>query len=557
MARDRQATAIPDGSAIVERLWAKDPTLWSVDEDKRDSIQKRLGWLAVPTWLGNHIDELRERVSKIQALKCQRVVLLGMGGSSLAPTVLAQIASTGSTGPKFEVLDSTHPDTVRRVTTHEDLSNTLFLVASKSGTTLEVMALWSYFDRSLRIDTAAENAPSQNFVAITDAGTPLEALAHERGFLDCFVNPTDVGGRFSALTYFGMVPAALLGLDLNQLLASAERQALSCQTRATETNNALLFGWRIGAYAAQGRNKLTLLLSPEIEPLGVWIEQLLAESTGKDGRGIIPIINEPLQPLEMYGNDRVFVAILAKDDDALMARCGELESAGFPVLRSMTGYTKEIGGEFFRWEFATAVAGVALGINPFDEPDVQLSKDTTALFLQGKKFPGQTALTSCIREGELSLVGEPIQFQGLVGIAEGLSHLFKMPRLVDYVAILAWLDENETLRSLLEECRARIGGGLGVPVTLGFGPRYLHSTGQLHKGGSSAGVFLQLTAGARADVVIPDHDYSFAEIYGAQADADLAVLSDLGRRVARINLGQDPVQGLIEFASVLEVALSS
>lgn len=557
MARDRQDTAVPDGGTMVERLWAKDPTLWSVDEDKRDSIQKRLGWLAAPAWLGDHIGELRERVSKIQALNWQRVVLLGMGGSSLAPAVLAQIAATGSTGPRFEILDSTHPDTVRRATAHEDLANTLFLVSSKSGTTLEVMALWSYFDGLLRTDAAAANGPSRNFVAITDAGTPLEALARDSGFLDCFVNPLDVGGRFSALTYFGMVPAALLGFDLNQLLESAERQALSCQARATEKNNALLFGWRIGAYAAQGRNKLTLLLSPEIEPLGVWIEQLLAESTGKDGRGIIPIVNEPLQHLELYGKDRVFVAIVAKEDDALMARCGELESAGFPVLRSMTGDTKEIGGEFFRWEFATAVAGVALGINPFDEPDVQRSKDTAALFLEGKNVPGQTALTPCIREGGLSLVGEPMQFQGLAGVAEGLRHLFKTIRQGDYVAILAWLDENEAVRSLLEGCRAHIGGALGVPVTLGFGPRYLHSTGQLHKGGSSAGVFLQFTAGGRADVAIPGHDYSFAELHSAQSDADLAVLSDLGRRAARVNLGEDPAQGLIEFVSILEGALAT
>jgi hypothetical protein len=557
MARDQQNTAVPDDSVIVERLWAKDPTLWSADEDKRDSIERRLGWLVAPAWLGDHIGELRERVSKIQALNWQRVVLLGMGGSSLAPAVLAQIAAAGSTGPRFEVLDSTHPDTVRRVMTHEDWASTLFLVSSKSGTTVEVMALWSYFYDLLRIDVAAPNEPGRNFVAITDAGTPLEALAHEHGFLDCFVNPPDVGGRFSALTYFGMVPAALLGFDLNQLLESVERQVLSCQARTTETNNALLFGWSMGAYAAQGRNKLTLLLSPEIKPLGVWIEQLLAESTGKDGRGIIPIVNELLQPLELYGKDRVFVAILAKKDDALMARCGELESAGFPVLRSMTGDSKEIGGEFFRWEFATAVAGVALGINPFDEPDVQRSKDTTALFLAGKKVPGQTALTPCIRESGLSLIGEPRQFQGLAGVAEGLSHLFKTTRPGDYIAILAWLDETEELHSRLKSCRAQISEALGVPVTLGFGPRYLHSTGQLHKGGSSAGVFLQFTATVREDVVISGHDYSFEELHGAQADADLAVLSDLGRRVARVNLGQDPAQGLIEFSSVLEVALLS
>jgi hypothetical protein len=557
MVRDRQNTTFTDGSAIVERLWAKDATLWSVDEDKCDPIKKRLGWLETPAWLGDNIDEIRERVSKIRALHWRRVVILGMGGSSLVSTVLAQIAATGSACPKFDVLDSTHPDTVRRAMANEDPSNTLFLVSSKSGTTLEVMALWSYFDGLSRIDGATAKMPSRNFVAITDAGTPLEALARERGFLDCFVNPPDVGGRFSALTYFGMVPAALLGLDLSQLLESVERQALSCRTSITEKNDAFQFGWSIGVHAAQGRNKLTLLLTPEIEPLGVWIEQLLAESTGKDGRGIIPIVNEPPQPPELYGKDRVFVAIMTKDNDVLTARCQELESAGFPVFRSMTGDTKEIGSEFFRWEFAIAVAGVALEINPFDEPDVQRSKDATALFLGGKNVSGQTALTPCIREGELSLVGEPKQFKGLVGVAEGLSHLFKTTRLGDYVAILAWLDENEALCSLLEKSRVLIGGALGVPVTLGFGPRYLHSTGQLHKGGSSSGVFLQLTAGVRADVAIPNHDYSFADLHGAQADADLAVLSDLGRRVARISLGQDPAQGLIEFTSVLEVALSS
>jgi glucose-6-phosphate isomerase len=557
MACDLQETTVPDGGAIVDRLWAKDPTLWSVDEDKRDSIEKRLGWLAVPTWLGHHIDELRERVSKIQTNNWQRIVLLGMGGSSLAPKVLAQIAATGSTGPRFEVLDSTYPDTVRRVTTCGDLSDTLFLVSSKSGTTLEVMALWSYFDRLLRVDSTAAKASNRNFVAITDAGTPLEVLARERGFLDCFVNPTDVGGRFSVLTYFGMVPAALLGLDLRQMLDSVERQMLNCQAKDAETNDALLLGWRIGAHAAQGRNKLTLLLSPENEPLGIWIEQLLAESTGKDGRGIIPIVDEPLQPLESYGTDRVFVAILTKEDDALMIRCDELESAGFPVLRLMTRHTKEIGGEFFRWEFATAVAGVALEINPFDEPDVQHSKDATVLFLGGENVPGQTVLTPCVQEGELSLVGEPTQFKDFTGVAEGLSHLLNMTGPGDYIAILAWLDENETLCSLLEKSRVLIGGALGVPVTLGFGPRYLHSTGQLHKGGSSSGVFLQLTSRGQEDVAIPGHDYSFADLHSAQADADLTVLSKLGRRVARINLGRDPVQGLIELASALEVALSS
>ena len=250
MARDRQASAVPDGSAIVERLWAKDPTLWSVDEDKRDSIQTRLGWLTAPEWLRDQIDELRERVDRIRTLNWQRIILLGTGGSSLAPAVLARIAaieSTGPTVPRFEVLDSTHPDTVRRVAEQIDPANTLFLVSSKSGTTLEIIGLLSYFYDLLRADSSAVPDPGRNFVAITDVDTPLAALAHERGFLDCFVNPSDVGGRFSALTHFGMVPAVLLGFDLNQLLESVERQVVICKNKVSEKNNALLFGWRIGA----------------------------------------------------------------------------------------------------------------------------------------------------------------------------------------------------------------------------------------------------------------------------------------------------------------------
>jgi len=554
MTRENPEAVLRDDDRIIERLWAADTSLWTADHTARELIRNRLGWLTAPDWLRAHLPELRDRMDEILALDWKRVVLLGMGGSSLAPKMLSQIFRASAPGLELEVLDSTHPEIVRRVAEAIDPTKTLFIVSSKSGTTIEVMALLAYFDGLLRAVKAKDRW--QNFIAITDSGTPLERLAKEQNFRDCFVSPSDVGGRFSAFTYFGMVPAALLGLDLERLLDSAEQQVAACRTIEPENNSALLFGLRLAAHAMRGRNKLTLLLSSSIEPLGIWIEQLLAESTGKEGRGIVPVVNEPLLLPQQYGNDRIFAAVITKEDDALVAHCQELEAAGQPVFCSMTGLYDDIGGEIFRWEFVTAVVGAALRINPFDEPDVGLSKSTTSSLLAGDDIAGQEMLVPCIQEGTLSLVGDPLKFQGLASISLGLRYLLANVTVGDYVAILAWLSESEQLQEKLLQVVTLMRKNLTVPVTLGFGPRYLHSTGQLHKGGPNTGIFLQITSDVSVDLMIPNHDHTFGDLQRTQADSDLVVLGNLGRRAVRIDLGPDPIVGLSAFLQALKDALT-
>jgi len=544
---------------IAQRLWARDATLWSDEEDCINAIQRRLGWLDSPRWLRNHLDDLYQRASRIHVGGWNRIVLIGMGGSSLAPAVLSRMANTrliGSRYPRLEVLDTTHLGAVRNILAKGSLTETLFVVSSKSGNTLEVKALWSYIDDLLRQELRDETQ-RKNFIAITDEGTQLEALAREKEFLDCFVNPADVGGRFSALTYYGMVPAALLGFDLHQIAKSAQREAEACQTEINEYNEALDFGWKIGTHAFNGRNKLTLILSPEIEPIGIWIEQLLAESTGKDGRGIVPIINEPTLPLSNYGQDRLFVAVSLKNDPALMADCHKLELAGFPVFRSGIRSLNDIGSELFRWEFATAIAGVALEINPFDEPDVQRTKDVTNFFLGGTKTLESSGFELCIKESGVAMIADPHYFRKASGIAMGITHFFGSVSDGDYIVILSWLEESEEIQQLLEDICGQIRQSLRVPVTINFGPRYLHSTGQLHKGDSNQGIFLQIIGEVQNDSAVSSHVYALSELHRAQANADLTVLSDLGRRVVRISLGTNPIQGLINFLAAFNRVLSS
>ncbi len=551
MEYDSNRLTTPDGADILKRLWAKDPTLWSVHKDQLRSIEDRLGWLTAPEWFRNHVCELQERVKKIREANWQRVVLLGMGGSSLAAEVLVRAFASQVTCCSFVVLDSAHPTIVRRLTEMGNLENTLFLVSSKSGLTLEVTTLWSHFDSLLRDKRLLGDKAGHNFVAITDAGTPLEALAEEKKFRDCFINPPDVGGRFSALTYFGMVPAALLGLDLYQFVEGVDRQVAACKNLIAEKNNFFQLGWSMGAQALLGRNKLTLWLCPEIAALGSWIEQLLAESTGKDGLGIVPIVNEPLQMPEHYSSDRFFV-VCAGDDSGLLAHYRGLEAAGLPRYSYWTGGLSEIGGEMFGWELAPSVAGIVLGVNPFDEPDVQRSKDATGLFLTDRTRSGSAGFNLLIEDNVMEVVtGLHGDIESSSDISKGFAKLFGVVSEGDYVVILAWLDENEGTRVRLEALRMSICEALGVPVTVNFGPRYLHSTGQLHKGGPNTAVILQFLDSPVTDIAIPGHGYSFADLTKAQANADLTVLFDLGRRVARLNLGEDPCRGLDHLVNIL------
>ncbi len=485
-----------DRERVVERIWGGDHTVWKPDPTE---IADRLGWLTVPDDLRGRVDELEGFAARASSDGLGTAVLLGMGGSSLAPEVLASTFGTADGALELIVLDTTHPATVSRVTGELDLDATLFVVASKSGTTTETLSHLAHF-WSLAPDGG-------RFVAITDPGTPLEALAHERGFRSVFANPADIGGRYSALSYFGLVPAALIGAPLHELLASAGEMRRACELVApSDENPGAALGAAIGESALAGRDKLTLVLPEEVAALGDWVEQLLAESTGKEGAGVIPVVGEPLAGAEAYGRDRLFVAL---GDPAGL---DELEAAGHPTVRmAFDGEREQLGAEFFRWEMATAVAGHVLGINPFDQPNVQEAKDATRQILAA---------------GALEDPGFDDAGAILGRVAEG-----------DYVAIMAYLDRTSETEDALQAARVAIRDRHRVATTVGFGPRFLHSTGQLHKGGPDSGVFLQVVDPGRAtDVAIPGQPFTFGTLIDAQAAGDLRSLRARGRRVARVTL---------------------
>ncbi|HXJ64732.1 MAG TPA: glucose-6-phosphate isomerase, partial [Actinomycetota bacterium] len=427
-------------------------------------------------------------------------VLLGMGGSSLAPEVFAKTFGQADGHLRLIVLDTTHPVTVQRVTSELDLDHTLFVVASKSGTTTETLSHFAHF-WSLKSN-------GSQFVAITDPGTPLEQLAAGHSFRATFKNPDDIGGRYSALSYFGLVPAALTGVDLHGLLDRAEE--MECANDgcvATADAPAALLGAVMGEGALAGRDKLTLFLAPEIASFGNWVEQLIAESTGKEGKGIVPIVGEDIGAPDAYGQDRVFVSIGEVDGlDALAA-------AGHPVVRLRYDSPLQIGGEFFRWEMATAIAGHILGINAFDQPNVAEAKAATKEILASG--PGDGAGFDDLG----ALVGEA--------------------KAGDYVAIMAYLDRTDVTEETLHRARMALRDRLHVATTLGFGPRFLHSTGQLHKGGPNSGVFVQVVDPSRdADLEIPGEPYTFGTLIDAQSLGDLRSLRAHDRRVARVTLEQ-------------------
>lgn len=487
--------AAMDRDRILERIWSHDHTVW---RDDPTEIADRLGWLTVT-------DVMRERAGDLEAFArtasadgFRTAVLLGMGGSSLAPEVLMSTFGAAPGALELIVLDTTHPATIDRLTRELDIASTLFVVASKSGTTTETLSHLAHFwERSGR---------GEAFVAITDPGTPLEALGRERVFRAVFANPEDIGGRYSALSYFGLVPAALIGARLASLLdrADAMRNASGPPIRATESPGAVL-GAVMGEAARAGRDKLTIALPDEIGAFGDWVEQLIAESTGKEGLGIVPVVGEPISDPAVYGDDRAFVAL--GDQPGL----GELEAAGHPVLRLPYDGREQLGSEFLRWELATAVAGHVLGINPFDQPNVQAAKDAT---------------TQILSDGEVEDPG-----------VDDLGAVLKEFGTGDYVAIMAYLDRTPATEASLERARLAIRDRHRVATTVGFGPRFLHSTGQLHKGGANNGVFIQVVDRSRTvDVPIPGRPYSFGTLIDAQALGDLRSLRAGRRRAARVTL---------------------
>jgi transaldolase/glucose-6-phosphate isomerase len=512
---------------FLARLWHKDPALWSAQP--ASELSDRLGWMDLPHAMIKHVEDLKAFAEQVRNDGIRKVLLLGMGGSSLAPEVFQKVMGHASGFPELWVLDSTHPAEIQRLERQLDLERTLFLVSSKSGTTLETLSLFYYFWDKLQKLT---REPGRWFVAVTDPGSPLEVLAGQRGFRRIFPAPPDVGGRYSALSYFGLVPAALIGASLTQLLASALRAAgkngAVCNISSAP---GILLGAALGV-VAQERNKLTVFASPGLSDFPPWLEQLLAESTGKDGKGLIPIVNEPILQAQRYSEDRCFVLFLCREEDdrrwSNIRR--ELTEAGHPVLVRVLNSTYDLTAEMYHWEFATAAASALLGVHPFDQPDVQLTKELTRAAMQ--------------ELGEGQEAGEATAVSISVLSREKLQAWMDQATPGTYIALQAFLAHSPEIEAGLNSLRETLLVKTGRATTLGFGPRYLHSSGQLHKGGPSCGLFLQLIDRDYPDLPVPEHGYSFADLIRSQSQGDYQALLRGERPILRIDLEADAASGL-------------
>jgi len=550
---DRRLAAFAD-EHLPERLWQADPTLWKPgDEGHQRVVRNALGWLNVFEAVRGGLDGLRALADEVRAEGYRHAVLLGMGGSSLAAEVMQAVVGPAPGYLDLRVLDSTDPAAVAAVERSLDLERTLFIVASKSGTTTETACFHAYFhDLLRRLDG---DLAGRHFVAVTDEGTPLHEQAVAQGFRAVFVNPGDIGGRYSALSYFGLVPAALMGLDLERLLDGARAMARACGPDVPPAEApALRLGALLAEAALAGRDKLTLAFAPPLAPLGAWVEQLVAESTGKEGTGILPVDREELGPPDLYGDDRLFVAAAPAGAAGTAAGglLGALAEAGHPVASWEVDDVAALGAEFLRWELAVAVAGHVLGIDPFDQPNVQESKDNTKALLAGYVASGE--LLEALPGGE----GQRVAFRAdEPGLAAALAELLAAASPPEYVALQAWVAPDEGVWQRLQRVRHRIREARRVATTLAWGPRYLHSTGQYHKGGPDRGLFLQLVGHDPEDVPVPGQRFSFSVLKRAQARGDLGALRAHGRRVLRVCLGDDPGAGLERLAAAVDEALAA
>ncbi len=546
---------------VAERLWAKDGTLWADAGKPPDEVAAWLGWLDLPAAMSERVGELEHLARDVREDGYRRAAVLGMGGSSLAPELFSRVfgwaggpagngaASAG--GLELRILDSTHPDAVRGFRSWATEQRTLFVVSSKSGSTTEPNAFQA---------AMVEVAPALDFVAITDPGTSLAELARAQEFRAIVEAPPDVGGRYSALTVFGLVPAALNGVDLRGLLERARRMAEACRTPDAAANPGLALGAAIGEAALAGRDKLTIITSERLAAFGDWAEQLIAESTGKAGAGVVPIVGEPVTAADRYADDRafVFVTLAEHADPKSVQLAEELAGRGHPVTRIELADPLEVGAEFVRWEVATATAGIVLGIDPFDQPNVQESKDATKELLEAYRANGSLPQPMpLVSEPGLAVTADPEALgDAPVSVDGAIAHLMGLTRGGrDYFAILAYLPPDRDIEARLQSIRQRIRDVTGAATTLGFGPRFLHSTGQLHKGGPDTGVFLQLTADPAKDLPIPGWEESFGTLVAAQALGDLAALQKRGRRALRLHLG-DVETGLDRLEAMVGAALS-
>ncbi|MBI4512518.1 MAG: bifunctional transaldolase/phosoglucose isomerase [Gemmatimonadetes bacterium] len=555
----RSALESLDARQFARRLFTRDPYLWKSEPGHVGLIRNRLGWLEGVEAFRERTAEIRRFAEEVRRGGARHVVLLGMGGSSLCAEVAGAVFGSGERGergerwPKLLMLDDTDPEAVHDVESGIDPERTVFIVASKSGTTTETLSFYRYFYERLK---EAIGDAADRFIAITDPGTPLAEEAREKRFRACFENPADIGGRYSALSYFGLVPMALVGIDIDALLACAHQMRWSCGPMIPAAKSpGLHLGAALGMQARAGRDKVTFAFSESIAPFGAWLEQLLAESTGKEGRGLIPVDGEPLGEPGVYGNDRVFVSLTVDGDRGVERerRLEALEAAGHPVLRIGLADRIGLGAEFFRWELATATAGAVLGVNPFDEPNVAESKrNTEELLAEWERTGAFARAEAAAAEDGIAVYAEGTAGLGRASswrsVADLLRAFLDQVRSGDYVAVLPYFRRTPERDHALRSFRVSLRDRLKVATALGYGPRYLHSTGQLHKGGPGSGVFLLITGDTGPDVRIPGRKYGFATLHRAQALGDFRSLVSKKRRVVRVHLTDGVEEGLRRLA---------
>jgi transaldolase/glucose-6-phosphate isomerase len=544
-------------SGKVKRLWQKDAALWTgADEDKW------LGWLDITEQQIEDVDKLKETAADIKKALFKNALLLGMGGSSLCPEVLRMTFGKAAGYPDLHVLDSTDPAQIKSIEEKVDLNSTICIVSSKSGSTLEPNIYKQYFFDRVKAKVG-EKEVGNRFVAITDPGSKMQRVAEKDKFRKIFMGVPSIGGRYSALSNFGMVPAAVMGIDVPKFLKNTKKMVDACgeDTDAT-TNPGVILGTILGIAANQGRDKMTIITSPGIFDLGAWLEQLLAESTGKSGKGIIPVDRERLAKPDTYGNDRVFAYLrLESDPDKEQsAAVDALAKAGHPVVRIVLPDIYNLGQEFFRWEIATAVAGALLGINAFNQPDVEASKTETRKltteYESTGKLPSETPFFTGDGAKLYADLKNAAELKGGATLTGFLKKHLARIGAGDYFAVLGYITMNEAHEEALQAIRLAVRDNKRVATVLGFGPRFLHSTGQAYKGGPNSGVFLQITCDDAVDILVPGQKYTFGVVKAAQARGDFAVLAERGRRALRVHVGKDVAAGLATLTNAVHDALA-
>ena len=544
------------GKDIAGRIWRKDGTVWVQDPEeaaRTADLTEKMDWLTLPETMAGEVENLKDFSRDVREAGFNRVVLLGMGGSSLAPEVFMKTFGNRPGYPPLQVLDSTNPVSINEIAKSGDLSQTLFLVSSKSGGTIETLSFFKFFFEAVK---EKKDDPGRNFVAITDPGSGLEKLAREKKFRYIFSSPPGVGGRYSALTYFGLVPAALIGVDVKAILDRSATMAHACYSCVpVDRNPGVSLGAAMGEMALAGRDKITFLASPGLKPFGVWVEQLIAESTGKQETGIVPVADESPGDPDAYGKDRFFVylRLVGDENDAIDHLVKVLEMRDHPVVRIPLDAKSDIGGEFFRWGMATAAAGAVLGINPFNQPDVEAAKvkarDLMAAYRETGHLPADEPT---LRDGDLKIFGGPDKTSP--NTDELIARFLQQKGDGDYVALMAYLPRSSQTDEILDRIRIRLRDTLKVATTVGYGPRFLHSTGQLHKGGSNRGLFIQITNTPESDLQIPGESYSFGTLIAAQAMGDYQALEERNRRLIRFHLCGNIMSGLEELEKRIEAS---